>query len=216
MGIAPQTGSGQQGAIDQGGVIEPVLPDGFARAGQGLKDAQVGHVAGREEQSPFAAQKIGQFLLQGLMGRAMTSDQMGRAAADAIGLHPPLAGGDHLRMAGQAQIIVGAEGNGRTAIKGQMGTWRRLDPAALAIEMGRPPALQLAGEVTVKHGSAGHADAAIGHGQAPGGGQSPPLAGTMGQVNTLARTRHGCQGPFAHTVNLHPPLPGPPPPGGRE
>ncbi len=35
MGIAPQAGTGQQGAIDQGGVVEPVLEDRIAAARPG-------------------------------------------------------------------------------------------------------------------------------------------------------------------------------------
>ncbi len=138
MGVAPQPGPAEQGAVQQGGVVQAVLADLVPAPRQGGDDPQVGHVTGGEEQGPRSPGEVRQFFLQGLVRGAVAGDQVGRAAADAVGIRAPFEGGDYLRMVGQAQVVVAAEGEQAPPVDPGPRPLRTLEYPRRTVEMGRP------------------------------------------------------------------------------
>ncbi|BCQ65344.1 hypothetical protein PBOI14_70940 [Pseudomonas sp. Boi14] len=108
--IAVEARTGKQPRIEQRRVVETILQHRIALPHQRRHRPQVGHVAGGKQQRPRAASEFGQRLFQGVMGRAVADHQMGSTTAHAPAAGTGTPGFDHLRMVGQAQVVVVTKG----------------------------------------------------------------------------------------------------------
>ena len=116
MCIAFEFGAGQISAVEQAGMIELVLHAKIAVGQQRLHRAEIGHVAGREQQRAIAPGPLRQFLFQRRMFVAMPTEQMCCTGADS-----PTHGGKgqgfaHSSMLGEAKVVVAGEIKQRFAI----------------------------------------------------------------------------------------------------
>ncbi len=97
---------------------------------QRLEQAAVGVEAGSVEDGVFGAEEVGDGLFQLLVQVLCAADEAHAGHAEAVGVQRVLGGGDHVRVVGQAQVVVGAEVQHRAAIgKGDLGGLRRGDDA---------------------------------------------------------------------------------------
>ena len=99
----------QRRAVEQRSVIEAVLEDLGAVVAERLEGAEVGHVAGGEEQRRRPAGQCGEALLQGLVDLEVAADQVRGAGA---GAEAACAGGLGLGqpwIPAQPQIVVAGE-----------------------------------------------------------------------------------------------------------
>ena len=76
---------------------------------EGGEHAQVGGVAGGEEESGLGALPVGQLGLQLGVDRPGAGHQAGRARARAPPVEGGVGGGDHRRVLGQPEVVVGGE-----------------------------------------------------------------------------------------------------------
>jgi putative ribosome biogenesis GTPase RsgA len=78
-----QLRAAQLRGIEQGGMVVAILEDMVVTAEQGLQDAEVGHVAGGEQQRARPAGEVRQGRFEFVVGAAVAGNQVGGAAADA-------------------------------------------------------------------------------------------------------------------------------------
>jgi len=116
MQVAVEARPAQQTGIQQGGMVEAVFQHRIALPDQRGDGTHVGHVSVTEQQRTRATGELGQGLLQCVVRGAVTDDQMRRTAAYAPARCSRLPGFNHLRVTGQAQVVVIAEGEQRLAI----------------------------------------------------------------------------------------------------
>ncbi|MCY1371862.1 hypothetical protein D9M69_590300 [compost metagenome] len=153
MQVARETRAGKQPGIQQGSVVEAVLQHRVALAHQRGDGAQVGHVAGGEQQRTRAAGEFGQRQLQLMVRTAVAVDQVRGAATGAPTLGTLAQGSDHLGMVGQAEIVIGTEGQHGPAVDQHFRPLRTLQQRALAIEVFRMAGGKARGEIERHKGS---------------------------------------------------------------
>ncbi len=107
--VAQQARTGQARAVDQRGMIQPVLQNRLTAPGEGAEHTEIGHVAGREQQRPLPPGKGREFRFELLVRCAVPGDQVCRAAPRAKLRAHRLQRRDDLRMPRQPQVIVAAE-----------------------------------------------------------------------------------------------------------
>ncbi|MNL21794.1 hypothetical protein D3C87_1431000 [compost metagenome] len=107
--VATEARTGQQPCIQQRGVIEPVFKHRVALPHQRGDGTEVGHVTGGEQQCARASGEIGQGFFQCMMRAGMADNQMRSPATNAPLQRAGAPGFNHLRVIGQAQVIVVAE-----------------------------------------------------------------------------------------------------------
>ena len=150
---AQELGPRQAPAVEQRGVVQAVLEHGVARPGQCAREAEVGHVAGGEQQRPLAADERSERFLQRVVLAVMAGDQVRGAAAHAAGLGCTHAGLGHARVMRQAEIVVRTEGQAVAAIHREpyaRGAGFDDAPAAvqpLCVERSQPRRQQRGGQV---------------------------------------------------------------------
>ncbi len=116
MRVAPDLGARQAHGVDQRGVVEAVGEQRVARPDQRRDDAQIGHVAGGEVERARQADKPGEPLLQRVMRRLVTADEVRRAGADTVVRRGGLHRGDQIRMRRQPEVVVAAKAQQRAAV----------------------------------------------------------------------------------------------------
>ncbi|MCY1537537.1 hypothetical protein D9M68_730340 [compost metagenome] len=152
--VARKARTGQQAGIQQGRMVEAVFQHRVALAQQRGHRTQVGHVAGREQQRARTAGELGQRQLQ-LMVRAAVADHQVRGAATGAPLLRTIAQRtDHLGMVGQAQVVVGTEGQHGPAVHQYLRPLRTLQQRALAVEVFRMAGGKAGSEIK-RHGRFG-------------------------------------------------------------
>jgi hypothetical protein len=109
VGVAEALGLAQADAVDDRGVVQRVGNDGVLFAQQRLEQAAVGVEAGGIEDGVLGAEEFGDLLFQLLVQILRAADEAHRRHAEAVRVQRILGGLDHLRMIGQAEVIVGAE-----------------------------------------------------------------------------------------------------------
>ena len=82
MGIALEHGAREQGGVVQTGVVEPVGEHRVVPVEKRGDDAEVGHVAGREEQRARHPDEFGEPSFQRLVGGVVAADAVRRTRAD--------------------------------------------------------------------------------------------------------------------------------------
>jgi hypothetical protein len=107
--VTLQFGAAELGAIEQAGVVELVLHAHVAARQQRLQRAEIGHVAGGEQQRALAPGPGGQRFFQFRVRGAVAADQVRRRAAHAFLARRPGERGDQLRVLRQAEVVVAAE-----------------------------------------------------------------------------------------------------------
>ena len=103
---------GKPHAVDDRGVVEAVGDDRVGLVEQRLEHAAVGVEAGGEDDRIILAEVPGDRQFELAMQRLRAADEAHRGHAEAELVHRALGGGDHLRMAGETEIVVGAEVEG--------------------------------------------------------------------------------------------------------
>lgn len=101
-------GAAQPDAVDQRGMNQAVGDDDIILGQDGLEHPGVGIHAGREEDGVFRTQELGHLPFQLLVDVLGAADKAHRGHSEAPGFQPLVGGLDHLGMAGQAEVIVGA------------------------------------------------------------------------------------------------------------
>ncbi|MNP00926.1 hypothetical protein D3C76_927250 [compost metagenome] len=145
--IAREARAGKQPGIQQRGVVEAVFQYGVALADQRGDRADIGHVAGGEQQRTRAAGELGEGQLQLVVRTAMAIHQMRGATAHTPALGAGTHRGDHFGMVGQAQIIIGTEGQHRLAVDDHFRSLRAFQQRALAVEVLRLALGKAGGEI---------------------------------------------------------------------
>ena len=135
MQVAVETRATEQAGIQQRGMVETVFKHRIALPHQGGDRADIGHIAIAEQQRPWTPGELGQGFFQFVMGSAVADDQMRRTTAYTPARGAGLPGFDHLRVIGQAQIVVIAEGEQRLAVDHHLRPLRALQQRALAIQI---------------------------------------------------------------------------------
>ena len=109
VAVAQPAGLAEPDAVDERGVVELVGDDRVLGAEQHLEDAAVGVEAGRVEDRRLGAEEVRQPRLElGVQGlRAADEAHAGHAEAPLVQRF--CGGGDHGRVVGQAEVVVGAE-----------------------------------------------------------------------------------------------------------
>ena len=163
-----QRRAGQAAAVDQRRVIELVAEDRGAARRERAGQAEIRHVAGREDECPFAPGESREFLLERLMLRLVTGDQVRGARADAVHARGADEGLDDLRMRGKPQVIIAAEIDARAAVEFDV-----CGPGRAAARGATPPAEAAGVEFRKRRaerqgfGSHGHPVATEGSGRIP-------------------------------------------------
>ena len=124
-------GAAQPAGIDDARVIERVAHHHVLGTGQRRDQAQIGHVAGAEQQRALGARERREFALERLVDVEVSVDQPGPA-----GRAPVLARGRARRgydafVPGQIQVVGPPQPQGRLAVHPQPGTLTTLDAAQL-------------------------------------------------------------------------------------
>jgi len=107
--VAPALGLAQADAVDDGGVVQLVADDGVGLGQQRLEQAAVGVEGRRIEDGVLQADEARDALFQRLVQVLGAADEAHRAEAVAVGAQGLMRGLDDGRVAGQAQVVVGAE-----------------------------------------------------------------------------------------------------------
>ena len=111
MGIAPGLRPAQPAAVQQGRMVQRILQHQVSFLHQCVDDTDIGHVTGTEQQRPVPAQEVRQLLFKSMVCCTVTGDEMGRPAAKPILFQSLPAGRQHGRMAGEAKVVIAAEGH---------------------------------------------------------------------------------------------------------
>ena len=111
MRIAHVLGAGQQGGVDQRGVIQLVGENGVVAPDQRGGDGQIRHIAGGEVQRPLPPDERRELLFQFRVRSQVAADRVRSAAADtpAAGRFPRRR--DERGMVRQSEVIVAAKGD---------------------------------------------------------------------------------------------------------
>jgi hypothetical protein len=133
VAVAEAMGLAQADAVDDAGVVQLVAQDGVVLAQERLEQAGVGVEAGGVEDGVFLAEEAGDGGLQLLVQVLGAADEAHRGHAVAVRPEPPVGGLDHGRVAGQAEVVVGAEVDDLAAADRDGRALRPLD-LALALE----------------------------------------------------------------------------------
>ena len=91
-------------------MVEAVFQHAVALPNQRRHRAEIGHIAGGEQQRAGPSGKLGQGFFKLVMWRAVTDHQVRSAAAHAPFLGAGAPGFDHFWMIGQTEVVVGTEG----------------------------------------------------------------------------------------------------------
>src|SRR3569833_1223909 len=129
------------------GRIEPASVDCTASAGQRSDHAEVGHIAGGEEECARSMSELRQRLFQRVMRALVAGDEMRGAAARAVFVRARLECGDYRRMVREAQIIVAAKREIACAVDDDLGALRTIDHGTRAVLMLRAQRSERGGEV---------------------------------------------------------------------
>src|SRR3569832_670517 len=116
-------------------MIEPVFVDCIASAGQRSDHAEVGHIAGGEEECARSMSEVRQRLFQFVMRALMAGDEMRGAAAHAVFIRAGLECGDYRRMVREAEIIVAAKREIACAVDDDLGALRTIAHGSRAVLM---------------------------------------------------------------------------------
>ena len=100
---------GHLGPVDDRGMVELVQIDHFAAADEPGDEAEVGRVAGGEDQTGFLAQEFGQRVLELLVEVQRPVQEPAARTARAVPAERPAGGFEHLRMVSQAEVVVGPQ-----------------------------------------------------------------------------------------------------------
>jgi len=146
MRIALQPSPAQQSAVEQGGVTQTILVYLIAAPRQSREHAQVRHIAGGEEQNPWSAHKVGQLFFEGVVGGIMPRNQVRGPTARPMGIRPPFERGNHVRMIGQPEVVVAAEGEQVPPADPGPRPLGAFEHPAFAVEVRAPQAVELGGE----------------------------------------------------------------------
>src|SRR3569623_102928 len=128
-------------------MIEPVFVDCIASAGQRSDHAEVGHIAGGEEECARSMSEVCQRRFQFGMRARMAGDEMRGAAAHAVFIRAGLECGDYRRMVREAEILVAAKREIACAVDSYLGELRTIDPGTRAVLMLRAQRRERGGEV---------------------------------------------------------------------
>ncbi|MNP04591.1 hypothetical protein D3C76_965100 [compost metagenome] len=145
--VAIEPRAGQQPRVEQRRMIEPVFEHRIALPHQRRDRTEVGHVAGGEQQGTRATGEVGQGFFQGVMRGAVADDQMRSPATHAPLRSPGAPGFDHLRVIGQAQVIVVTERQQWLAVDHYLRALRALQQWTLAVEVFSTTGSQACGEI---------------------------------------------------------------------
>ena len=119
--IMMQRRARQPAAVDQRGVVQAIAVDRRLARGERRDQAEVRHVAGREQDRPLAPGPGGEFLLERLVLRLVAGDQVRGAGADAVHARRGDESLDDPRMRGEAEVVVAAEVHAGPAVEHDVG-----------------------------------------------------------------------------------------------
>ncbi len=136
MRVAVDGGARQARTVDQAGMVECVGEQRIALAHQRGNDAGVGGIARVEVQGPGQLHEGRQIVLQCVVGGTVAADQGRAARAHAEGVRGFTGGLGQRGVAGQAQVVVAAEGQHGLPVHQQAGPACWLHHAAAAQQVG--------------------------------------------------------------------------------
>ncbi len=107
--VTPPLCLAQPHAIDDRGVVQRVRDDRVLLAEQRLEHAAVGVEARRVQDRVLGAQELGDLAFQRLVQVLRATDEAHRAESEAVRVERGVRRPDHLRVARQTEVVVGAE-----------------------------------------------------------------------------------------------------------
>ena len=128
---------GHLGAVDDRGVVELVEVDDVAPADQPGDEAEVGGIAGREDEAGFLAQELGEGALELLVEVERAVQEPAAGAARAVPAERPAGGLEHLRVVGQAEVVVRPQHDPLLSVDDDDGVFRFGDRLEVRIEANR-------------------------------------------------------------------------------
>jgi hypothetical protein len=147
MAIDEGLGPCQAASVDDAGVVELVREDDLLAPGEGGDDAGVGEIAGAEQQRSLAALELGQLRLELAMRLHVAGDKP-RGAGPGAPAHRRLGRrGPHLRVIGEAEVVVGAEQQHRLPAEQHPRALRTVDQAQAPVDSALAQLLQPRGDV---------------------------------------------------------------------
>ena len=128
MRITDEIRAGEERAVVEARVVQPVGEDRVAAPGERGQDREIGEIPGREGQRlrPCAgANEGGKLGFERRVRREVAADEVRRARADAPARRAFARGRDDVRMIGETEIIVAREGDELAAIDDDARSLRR-------------------------------------------------------------------------------------------
>ena len=110
MQVTGKPRAAEQAGIQQGCVVKAILQHAIALPHQRGDRTEIGHITGGKQQRARASGELGQCFFELVMWGAMADHQMRGTAAHTPFLRASAPGFDHLRMIGQAEVVIGTEG----------------------------------------------------------------------------------------------------------
>ncbi len=170
MRIAREAGAARESRVEQRGVVQAVHEHPVAAPEQCRDHGEVGHVARREQQRPRPAGEGRELVLQRVVFAAVPAHEVRRPAAHAPFARCVREGRDDARVAGEAEVVVAAEGQQRRPFDADVHAVgrARLDdaPPAHAAALGEPRQARLQRSRERIHRAAAATQAAVPAGRA--------------------------------------------------
>ena len=116
-------------------MVQAVFEYGIPLASERLDQAEVSHVPGREQQCAWIAAEFSEFVFERMVGTRVTIDQVCSTAARAVLFDAFNKGRFHIRVVGEAQVVVAAKADDLFAVDDHLGLLRPVTDTAFTVEM---------------------------------------------------------------------------------
>ena len=152
VAVAVAGGLAEAYAVDDARVVELVGDDGVLGGEQGLEQAAVGIEARAVEDRVVGAEKAGEPAFQLEMDLGGAADEADRGHTEPPAVQRLLGGGDHRRMVGQAEVVVGTQVEHGGVTDADLRGLRRADHGLGLVQAVGPELRQVVGELVLQSG----------------------------------------------------------------
>ena len=148
--ITDELRAGQQRAVVEARVVQPVGEDRVAAPGERGQDREIGEIPGRERQRARARagpNERGELGFERRVRREVAADEMRRARADAPARRAVARGRDDVRVVGESEVVVAREGDELAAVDDDARALRRGERAPDPLQSRGLPRREVALEI---------------------------------------------------------------------